>query len=50
LDLASARIPALQKKIISRTSIIAKMTLKELPPQLLALTPEEKAQAIELLA
>lgn len=26
------------------------MTLKELQPQLLALTPEEKAQAIELLA
>ena len=31
------------------TSIITKMTLKELQPQLLALTPEEKAQAIELL-
>ena len=26
------------------------MTLKELPPQLLALTPEDKAQSIELLA
>ena len=26
------------------------MTLKELQPQLLALTPEEKAQSIELLA
>ncbi|MBW3584903.1 MAG: DUF433 domain-containing protein [Cyanobacteria bacterium 0813] len=32
------------------TSIITKRTLKELQPQLLALTPEEKAQAIELLA
>ena len=32
------------------TSIIAKMTPKELPPKLLALTPEDKAQAIELLA
>lgn len=31
-------------------SITAKMTLKELQPQLLALTPEEKAQAIQLLA
>jgi uncharacterized protein (DUF433 family) len=39
-----------KKKLIFRTSIIAKMTLKELPPQLLALTPEEKAQARELLA
>jgi uncharacterized protein (DUF433 family) len=32
------------------TSIIANMTLKKLPPQLLALAPEEKAQARELLA
>jgi len=32
------------------TSITAKMTLKEVPPPLLALTPEEKDQAIELLA
>jgi hypothetical protein len=50
LDLASARIPVWNKKLIFKTSIIAKMTMKELPPQLLALTPKEKAQAIELLA
>ncbi|MEG4209623.1 DUF433 domain-containing protein [Microcoleus sp. S13_B4] len=31
-------------------SITTNTTLKELQPQLLALTPEEKAQAIELLA
>ena len=31
-------------------SITANATLKELQPQLLALTPEEKAQAIQLLA
>ncbi|MEG4854455.1 DUF433 domain-containing protein [Microcoleus sp. B5-D4] len=31
-------------------SITANTTLKELQPQLLALTPEEKAQVIELLA
>jgi len=49
-DLASARIPVWNKKLIFRTSIIAKLTLKELQPQLLALTAEEKAQARELLA
>jgi len=32
------------------TSVTTKMTLKELQPQLLALTPEEKAQAIQFLA
>jgi hypothetical protein len=31
------------KKLIFMSSIIANRTLKELPPQLLALTPEEKA-------
>lgn len=31
-------------------SITVNMTLKELQPQLLALTPEEKAQAIQLLS
>ncbi len=31
-------------------SIAANMTLKELQPQLLALSPEEKTQAIQLLA
>ena len=45
-----ARIPVWQHKLIFMTSIIAKMTLKELQPQLLALNPEEKAQAIQLLA
>jgi hypothetical protein len=45
-DLASARIPVWQNKLIFMTSITAKMTLKELQPQLLALTPEEKDQAI----
>jgi uncharacterized protein (DUF433 family) len=49
-DLASARIPVWQPKLIFMNSITAKMTLKELQPQLLALTPEEKAQAIVLLA
>ena len=49
-DLVSARIPVWQQKLIFMNSITAKITLKELQPQLLALTPEEKAQAIELLA
>ncbi len=30
-------------------SVTVNMTLKELQPQLLALTPEEKAQAIQFL-
>ena len=49
-DLVIGRIPVSQNKLIFMTSITANMTLKELQPQLLALTPEEKAQAIELLA
>ena len=39
-----------KKKLIFMNSITANTTLKELQVQLLALTPEEKAQAIELLA
>jgi len=49
-DLVIARILVCQKKLIFMNSITANMTLKELQPQLLALTPEEKTQAIQFLA
>ena len=44
------RRPVWQHNLIFMNSITTKMTLKELQPQLLALTLEEKAQAIQFLA
>ncbi len=49
-DLLTARILVCHNKLIFMNSITANMTLKELQPQLLALSPEEKTQAIQFLA